>query len=191
MLLVGQQEGHRACKKLEWWGAGMVICLERGADLHMVQQMPLLLTVCCSSKIQIGFTFLVPAHLRSPTKGPLNVCVCVRVCVRVRVCVNWHVETYCGIAECLSQSYKWMVQDSVAMQLWWVGNVCHRYIDSFLRNLTVKEFWKCVHIFWCYDQKLRVLFFSESHWWDFLLGHVKCSSPQCTLWLFWFSALHK
>jgi len=27
MLLVGRQEGHPACKKPEWWGAGMVICL--------------------------------------------------------------------------------------------------------------------------------------------------------------------
>jgi len=27
-LLVGQQEGHPACKKTEWWGAGVVICLE-------------------------------------------------------------------------------------------------------------------------------------------------------------------
>jgi len=44
-LLVGQQEGHPACKKLEWWGAGVVICLERGADLHMVQLMPLPLTL--------------------------------------------------------------------------------------------------------------------------------------------------
>ena len=26
-LLVGRQEGHPACKKTEWWGAGMVICL--------------------------------------------------------------------------------------------------------------------------------------------------------------------
>jgi len=34
-LLVGQQEGHPACKKLEWLGTGMVICLERDADLHM------------------------------------------------------------------------------------------------------------------------------------------------------------
>ena len=34
-LLVGWQEGHLTCKKTEWWGAGMVICLERGADLHM------------------------------------------------------------------------------------------------------------------------------------------------------------
>jgi len=27
-LLVGQQEGHPACKKTEWWRAGMVICVE-------------------------------------------------------------------------------------------------------------------------------------------------------------------
>ena len=53
-LLAGWQEGHPACKKLEWWGAGVVICLERGADLHMVQLMPLPLTVSCFSKIQIG-----------------------------------------------------------------------------------------------------------------------------------------
>jgi len=64
-LLVGQQEGHRACKKTEWWGADMVICLERGADWHMAQLMPLPLTVSCLNKIQIGFTFLVPAHLGS------------------------------------------------------------------------------------------------------------------------------
>ena len=35
MLLIGWQEGHLACKKnFECWGAGIVICLERGADLH-------------------------------------------------------------------------------------------------------------------------------------------------------------
>ena len=53
----------------------MVICLERGADLHTAWLIPLPLTVSCFSKIQIGFTFLVPAHLGSPGKGPLNVCV--------------------------------------------------------------------------------------------------------------------
>ena len=52
--------------KTEWWGVGVVICLERGADLHMAQLMPLPLTVSCFSKIQIGFTFLVPAHPGSP-----------------------------------------------------------------------------------------------------------------------------
>jgi len=67
-LLVGRQEGHPACKKTEQWGAGIVVCLERGADLHMVQLMPLPLTVSCFSKIQIGFTFLVLAHPGSPGK---------------------------------------------------------------------------------------------------------------------------
>jgi len=63
-----------------WWGAGMVICLELGADLHMAQLMPLPLTVSCFSKIQIGFTLLVPAHLGSPGKRADKwVCVCVYV----------------------------------------------------------------------------------------------------------------
>ena len=44
-LLVGLQEGHPAYKKTDRWGAGVVICLERGADLHMAQLMPLPLTV--------------------------------------------------------------------------------------------------------------------------------------------------
>jgi len=63
----------------------MFICLERGVDLHMAQLMPLPLTVSCFSKIQIGFTFLVPAHLDSPEKRAVKrVCVC--------VCVNKAVD---------------------------------------------------------------------------------------------------
>ena len=50
----------------------MVICLEQGEDLHMAQLMPLPLTVSCFSKIQIGFTFLVPAHPGSPGKGAVK-----------------------------------------------------------------------------------------------------------------------
>ena len=68
----------------------MVIYLERGADLHTAQLMPLPLTVSCFSKIQIGFTFLVPAHPGSPGKGPLNGCVCVCVCVCLCVCSQPH-----------------------------------------------------------------------------------------------------
>ena len=56
----------------------MVISLELGADLHMSQLMPLPLTVSCFSKIQIGFTFLVPAHPGTPEKRPLNMGACVR-----------------------------------------------------------------------------------------------------------------
>ena len=56
----------------------MVICLERGADLHTAQLMSLPLTVSCFSKIQIGFTFLEPAHPGSPGKRAVK-----RVCVTV------------------------------------------------------------------------------------------------------------
>jgi len=61
----------------------VVICLERCADLHMAQLMPLPLTVSCFSKIQIGFTFLVLAHLGSPGERAVKrvcVCVCARIC---------------------------------------------------------------------------------------------------------------
>ena len=75
-LLVGQQKGHPACKKTEWWGAGVVICLERCADLHMARLLALPLTVSCFSKIHIGFTFLVPAHPGSPgQRGVKRACV--------------------------------------------------------------------------------------------------------------------
>jgi len=77
---LGGKKGIRPVKT-EWWGAGVVVGLELGADLHMAQLMPLPLTVSCFSEIQIGFTFLVPAHLHSSGKGAIKqVCVCVCVC---------------------------------------------------------------------------------------------------------------
>ena len=89
MLLVGRQEGHLACKKTDWWGAGMVICLERGANLHMAQLMPLPLTVSCFSKIQIGFTFLVLAHRGNPGKRAVKrVCVCVYIHCLTTITLN-------------------------------------------------------------------------------------------------------
>jgi len=77
MLLVGRQEGHAACKKLSG-GVLAWLSLERGADLHMAQLMPLPLALSCFSKIQIGFTILVLAHLGSPGQRAVKrVCVCV------------------------------------------------------------------------------------------------------------------
>jgi len=73
---LGGRKGIWPVKNLKWWDAGMVIWLERGADLHMAQLMPLPLAVSCYSKIQIGFTFLVPAHLGSPGKRAIK-----RVCI--------------------------------------------------------------------------------------------------------------
>ena len=83
-LLVGRQEGVPACKKTEWWGASVVISLERCADLHMAQLMPLPVTVSCFSEIQIGFTFLVLAHPGSPGQRVVKrvcVCVCYYICI--------------------------------------------------------------------------------------------------------------
>jgi len=72
---LGGRKGIRPVKT-EWWGAGMVICLELVADLHIAQLMPLPLTVSCFSEIQIGLPFLVPTHLGSPGKRAVK-----RVCV--------------------------------------------------------------------------------------------------------------
>jgi len=55
----------------------MVIYLDQGADLHMAQLMPLPLTVSCFIKVQIGFTFLVPAHPGSPGQRVIKRCVCI------------------------------------------------------------------------------------------------------------------
>ena len=62
----------------------MVICLERGADLHMAQLMPLPLTVSCFSKIQIGFTFLVPVHPGSPRQTAVKRVYVCNKCIAVR-----------------------------------------------------------------------------------------------------------
>ena len=109
-LLVGRQEGHPACKKTERWGTGMVVYLERNADLHMAQRMPLPLTVSCFSKVQFGFTYLVPAHPGSPGQRAVKrvcVCVCVCVCVMAQsVTMMWR-----GVAcssECAFRALCWI-----------------------------------------------------------------------------------
>ena len=88
-LFVGRQEGHPACKK-ERWDAGVVICLERGADLRMAQLMLLPLTDLASVKSRLVLPFWYRLTRVVPEKGPLNGCVCVvRSSVRayIRACV--------------------------------------------------------------------------------------------------------
>ena len=98
--------------KTKWWGAGVVVCLEQGADMHMTQLMPLPLTVSCFSKIQIGFTFLVPAHLGGPGKGPLNGCVC--MCVFLFL---WDSCKSCAIFLCaINAKWCWRI---VLLALWY------------------------------------------------------------------------
>ena len=75
-LLVGRQEGHPACKKTEWWDAGVVICLERGADLHMAQLMPLHSLSLASVKSRLVLPFWYRLTRVVLENGPLNGCVC-------------------------------------------------------------------------------------------------------------------
>jgi len=65
---LGDRKGIRPVKT-DWWGAGVVICLERGADLFIVQLMPLPLTVFCFSKIQIGLPIWYRLTRVVPEKG--------------------------------------------------------------------------------------------------------------------------
>jgi len=64
----------------------VVICLDRGADLHMAQLMPLLLTVSRFSKIQIGLPFWYRLTRVVPDQRPLNGCVCVCLVIGVQWC---------------------------------------------------------------------------------------------------------
>ena len=90
-LLVGRQEGHPACKN---WVVGCWCCYLSGARCRLAYgpAVPLPPTVSCFSKIQIGFTFLVPAHPGSPGQ---------RAVKRVRVCVCGR-ESLCDSRKILS-----------------------------------------------------------------------------------------
>jgi len=72
--------GRKGIRTVKNWVVGYWrgYLTERDADLHMAQWMPLPLTVSFFSKIQISFSFLVPAHLGSPGQRAIKwVCVCV------------------------------------------------------------------------------------------------------------------
>ena len=73
--------GRKGIQPVKNWAVGCWRGYFSGATcrFHMAQLMPLPLTVSCFSTIQIGFTFLVPAHLGSPGQKAvtMGVCVCV------------------------------------------------------------------------------------------------------------------
>ena len=155
--------GKRAVKRVcvcvcalgnEWWDAGVVICLERGAGLHMAQLMPLPLTVSCFSKIQIGFTFLVPAHLGSPRKGPLNGCVCVCVCVCVLGSNSRRLQCYsCDVAASLVHFNCIVHESSPVMCVSVCQTRCHHWATVsqilFMPSMTISatKLWRLIYFF--------------------------------------------
>jgi len=95
---LGGRKGIRPVKKLS---DGALACLEHSADLHMAQLMPLPLTVSCFRNIQIGFTFLLPAHLGSPGQRAVKrVCVCVCYLTRSSATADRSHDVMCQSKSC-------------------------------------------------------------------------------------------
>jgi len=151
-LLVWCQEGHPACKKTEWWGAVMVICLERGADLHMAQLIPLPLTVSCFSKIQIGFTFLVPAHPGSPRQRAVK-CVYVNSVLLMSAVklYFWVVAVYTtdfSPGFCVCPQHIWS-DSKFKCRRWSLWSVWAAFIYTIQQRL--QTIWVC----WLFSARLR------------------------------------
>ena len=133
-LLVGQQEGHPACKN-GWWDTGVVMCLGQGADLYMAQLIPLPLTISCSRKSRLILPFwcrltrVVPDKIQEDCKTV--VCVCV-----------WQL-----IQNILEKGIK-LVYSSV-----WKFGITMK-IGQHLRKIWAREEW---HIFWIIDQRPNLL----------------------------------
>jgi len=118
----------------------MVICLERGADLHTAQLIPLPLTVSCFSKIQIVFTFLVPAHLGSPGQRAVKrVCVCVNIIMETIEFVPFVVNS-CGLLRHKAMSR-------------WRAKIKARYLS--LCSMSFGMSHACIIIVCCIEQKIR------------------------------------
>ena len=81
---LGGRKGIWPVKKLECWGVGMVICLERGADLHVPSWCHCHSLSLASVKSRLVLPFWYRLTRVVLEKGPLNGCVCVCVCVCVR-----------------------------------------------------------------------------------------------------------
>ena len=151
--------------KIEWWGVGVVICLERGAScLHtvQVQQMPLL-----SPNPIVWFTFLVPAYLGCPGKEAIKwvqmdaVLVIVVILSRDNLLDKWHTFSQ---ARCLSHcpSKHW--------------NKCN--ILCFI------EFWHTLWTFLAFSALMLLVGWQE--------GHPACKklSGRVLVWLSVWSEMH-
>ena len=121
---LGSRKGIRHVKT-EWWGAGMVICLELGADLHMAQLTPLPLTISCFSKSRLVLPFWYRLTQVVPEKGPLNGCVC--------VCVLLH--STCNVLNvCIKQQDNCSMSSISNKKIQITIRLCHSCITIFTSN---------------------------------------------------------
>jgi len=129
MLLVGRQERHPACKKL--WGAGVVICPERGADQHIALLMPCYWLSLASVKSRLVLPFWYRLTWVVPDKGPLNACVCVWGGALQQI--HTYIQIYTAPKIVRTNLRRWMVY-------------CHKISDTdqlkcMLRIIAAKRTW--------------------------------------------------
>ena len=146
--------GSKGIGPVKNWPAGCwhgyLICLQRGADLHMAQLMPLPLTVSCFCKIQIGFTFLVPAHLGSPGKRAVK-CVCVCVCLR-----TGNVSVPIQLAQCRFPGWPFPT-----LKCQYVFRIKYNFIKRLSETVTI---WNCQNADWFLRKKmLSVICYNFRH----------------------------
>ena len=178
LLLVGRQEGHPACKKLEWWCAGVVICLELGADLHMPSwcHRHSLSLAPVKSRLVLPFWYRLTRVV--PDRAPLNVCVC--VCVSVCLCLC--LSVCLSVCYCTIWSYGCAAVNKVLMTL----RACH------MDRLRSQSFWLsaclCTCLSVCMQHKACVLLSPQCLLFPYRLSIVFCShhiSQQVLLHLTW------
>jgi len=136
----------------------MVMCLGQGADLHMVQHMPLLLTMPCSSKSRLVLPFWCQFTRVIPDKR-LCVCVraCTRACMRASVKSAFTVPAYQGCPRKMPLNgsvYKQMIDNN------YVSIICLREFSLILLYFFCKFFkmaeWK-IYSFSVIDNEVLVL----------------------------------
>jgi len=128
---LGGRKGIQPVKS-EWWGAGMVIRLEWGANLHTAQLMPLPLTASCFSKIQMVLAFWYRLTRGSPGQKAVK---------RVYVYVCIWIYT-------VSQKTSTFTSDR------WGGQICK--IVKFSQYLTYQKLLKSVNFWQSYSKNKKV-----------------------------------
>jgi len=105
---LGGRKGIRPVNT-EWWGTGVVICLDRCADLHMSQLMPLPLTVSCSSRLKSRLVLPFWYRLTQVVleKRPLN------GSSSSSSYVNQYIDSYVTILPSLPTAYLWPLRTCV------------------------------------------------------------------------------
>ena len=114
------------------------------------------LTVSCFSKIQIGFTFLVPAHLGSPRKRAIEL-VCVCVCISVE---HWRDHKALTVASGFASSFLRPQPDC-----WWKDRCCLH--TNYLTPMPLYKFWEEAEFSpwsWCLLLSSSLLLTNRTWW---------------------------